>query len=220
MVLRIIKVLIGILLLPVTVAVTLAFSGQLSQIQEFQGLAGYFLKGVIIYLITHLILYKPSYFYVLGHEIAHALATLVCGGRVSSFSVSGRGGGVLTTKSNFFIALFPYFFPTYTIFFWLVYLLLSVFRDVSAYVPHFLFLVGFSLTLHLVMTIDALKVKQSDIFKTGYLFSVSLIYVLNIFLVSFILSLVFKDFIFSAFFHSTLDQAGNIYYAIYEYLFL
>ena len=173
MLLRIIKVLIGILLLPVTVAVTLAFSGQLSQIQEFQGLAGYFLKGVIIYLIMHLILYKPNYFYVLGHEIAHALATLVCGGRVSSFSVSGRGGGVLTTKSNFFIALFPYFFPSYTIFFWLVYLLFSVFHDVSTYVPHFLFLVGFSLTLHLVMTIDALKVKQSDIFKTGYLFSVS-----------------------------------------------
>lgn len=220
MLLRIIKVLIGILLLPVTLAVTLAFSGQLSQIQEFQGLAGYFLKGVIIYLIMHLILYKPNYFYVLGHEIAHALATLVCGGRVSSFSASGRGGGVLTTKSNFFIALFPYFFPSYTIFFWLVYLLLSVFRDVSAYVPHFLFLVGFSLTLHLVMTIDALKVKQSDIFKTGYLFSVSLIYILNILLVSFILSLVFKDFIFSSFFHSTLQRAGDVYYGIYEYLFL
>lgn len=220
MVIRIFKVLIGILLLPVALAETLAFTGQLTQMQQLEGLSTYFLKGVIIYLIMHLILYKPNYFYVLGHEIAHALATLICGGQVSSFRISSRGGGVLSTKSNFFIALFPYFFPTYTLFFWLVYFLFSLFRDISAYVSYFLFLVGFSLTMHIVMTVDSLKVKQSDILKTGYLFSVSLIYILNLLLVALILSLVFKDFSFSGFFHSTVEQAGSSYYAIYEYLFL
>ena len=220
MIIRIIKVLVGILLFPVSIATTLALAGQLSQIEKFQGLTTYFLKGAIVYLIMHLILYKPNYFYVLGHEIAHALATFICGGRVNSFRISSRGGGVLTTKSNFFIALFPYFFPTYTIFFWLTYFLFSLFRDVSSFTPHFLFLVGFSLTLHLVMTIDSLKIKQTDIFKTGYLFSVSLIYILNLLLVSFILSLVFQDFSFSILFRTSLDGAGNIYYAIYEYLFL
>ena len=201
-------------------AQTFAFFGQLSQIQDFQGLPGYFLKGAGIYLIMHLLLYKPNYFYVLGHEIAHSLATFICGGQVRSFRVSARGGGVLTTKSNFFIALFPYFFPTYTIFLWLAYFLFSLFRDPSGLVPHFLFLVGFSLTFHLVMTVDSLKVKQSDIFKSGYLFSVSLICILNVLLVSFILSLVFKDFALSAFFRSTLERTNNIYYAVYEYLFL
>ena len=222
MVIRTIKVIVGILLLPVALAITSAFAAQLGQLQieKLQGLPAYFLKGVIIYLIIHLILLKPNYLYVLGHEIAHALATFICGGRVSSFSVSGRGGGVLTTKSNFFIALFPYFFPTYTIFFSLVYFLFSLFRDVSGYVPHFLFVVGFTLTLHLVMTIDTLKVKQSDIFKTGYFFSVSLIYVLNLFLVSLILSLVFPDFSFPNLFYATGQHAGDIYYGIYEYLFL
>ena len=220
MLIRIIKVLIGILLLPVAVAASTAFAGQLSGIEEFQGSPAYFLNGAVIYLIMHLVLYKPNYFYVLGHEIAHALATFICGGGVCSFRVSARGGGVLTTKSNFFIALFPYFFPTYTLFFWLVYFLFSLFRDVSKLIPHFLFLVGFSLTFHLVMTINSLKVKQTDIFKTGYLFSVSLIYILNILLVSLILSLVFKDFSFSAFFHSALERAGDIYYAGYEHLFL
>ena len=70
------------------------------------------------------------------------------------------------------------------------------------------------------MTVDSLKVKQADIFKTGYLFSVSLIYVLNVLLVSLILSVVFKDFYFSSFFNSTWQNSGDIYYAIYEYLFL
>lgn len=220
MVIRIIKVLIGAFLLPVTVAATLAFTGQLTQIQQIEGFSSYFLKGAVIYLVIHLVLYKPNYFYVLGHEVAHALATFICGGRVSSFHISRRGGGVLTTKSNFFIALFPYFFPTYTIFFWLVYFLASLFKDISSFAPSFLFLMGFSLTLHLVMTIDAMKIKQSDIFRTGYLFSVSLIYTLNILLVSLILSVVFKEFSFSALFRSVLDHSGNFYYAIYEHLFL
>ncbi|MBN2097785.1 MAG: M50 family metallopeptidase [Candidatus Omnitrophica bacterium] len=220
MIIRILKVLIGILLLPVAVATSLSFGAELGEVQNFGGAAGYFLKGVFIYLIMHLALYKPNYFYVLSHELAHALATFICGGRVSSFRVSSRGGGVLTTKSNFFIALFPYFFPTYTLFFWLVYFLSSLFRDVSAYTPHFLFLVGFSLTLHLVMTIQSLKVKQSDILKTGYLFSVSLIYVLNMLLVSLILSAVFKDFSFAVFFRSAVERSGSIYYSIYQYWFL
>ena len=220
MVIRIIKVLIGILLLPVAVSVTLAFAGELSQIKTLPSVSTYFLHGVVIYLIMHLALYKPNYFYVLGHEIAHALATFICGGRVQSFHISGRSGGVLTTKSNFFIALFPYFFPTYTIFFSLIYSGLSIFRDVCGFMPHFLFALGFSITMHLVMTIESLKIKQTDIFKTGYLFSVSLIYILNFLLVSLIISLVFQDFSFSGFFHFSIERVSSFYYVVYEYLFL
>ncbi|UCB57322.1 MAG: M50 family metallopeptidase [Candidatus Omnitrophota bacterium] len=220
MLIRIIKVLIGIALLPVSVAVAIAFAGQLGHIQALQDSSAYFLRGASIYAIMHLVLYKPNYFYVLGHEVAHSLATFICGGQVKAFRVSRRGGGVLTTKSNFFIALFPYFFPTYTIFFWLSYSSVSLFRDVSRLTPYFLFLLGFSLVFHLVMTVNSLKIKQSDILKSGYLFSVSLICVLNIVLVSFILSLIFKDFSFSAFFHSSMQQAKDIYSGIYAYLFL
>ncbi len=220
MVIRVIKVLIGIALLPLILAVSFAFAGQLNQIQQLSGSPGYFLKGVVIYLIMHLTLYKPNYFYVFGHELAHSLAALICGGQVRSFRFSARGGGVLTTKSNFFIALFPYFFPAYTILCWLVYFVSSLFRDVSKFVPHFLFLIGFTLALHLVMTIDSLKVKQSDILRTGYLFSISLIYILNILLVSLILSLVFKDFSFAGFARLSWERTGNIYYAVYQYLFL
>jgi len=137
MVIRIFKVTIGILLIPVTVALTQSFSEQLKLITQFQGMPAYFLKGVIIYLIMHLVLLKPNYLYVLGHETAHAIATLLCGGRVASFSVSRRGGAITGTKSNFFIALFPYFFPTYTLVLWLAYFLTSLFRDVSAFAPYF-----------------------------------------------------------------------------------
>jgi hypothetical protein len=220
MLIRVIKVLIGILLFPVAVAASQAFAGQLSLIQDFGGLGRYFLNGVVLYLIIHLVLYKPDLFYVFGHEVAHSLACLLCGGRVHAFRVTRRGGRVSTSKSNFFIALFPYFFPVYTIAFWLIYFTTSFFRDVSAFVPQFLFIMGFTLTFHIVMTINSMKIKQSDILKTGYLFSVSLIYMLNLFLVCFILSLVFAEFAFSVFFHSTLSGAGDIYRVTYNQLFV
>lgn len=220
MIIRILKVLIGVLLLPVAFVQTQVFAQQLSRIQHVEGLAGYFLGGVVAYLIMHLVLYKPDYFYVLGHETAHALAALLCRGGVSSFQVSTRGGSVATTKSNSFIALFPYFFPTYTILVWLAYFLVSLFRDTSSLAPWFLFLIGFSLTLHLVLTIDALKTKQSDVLKTGYLFSVSVIYILNLFLVTLILSAVFRSFSLADFFHASLERAGEVYSVLYEHWFL
>jgi len=219
MIIRILKILIGIFLLPVAWAVSVAFIGQLSQLQKLSSFSNYFLNGVIIYLIMHLVFYKPNYFYVLGHEVTHAISTLICGGKVSSIKVSSKGGSVSTNKSNSFISLFPYFFPIYTILFWLVYYVLSICWNMAAYRPYFLFLAGFSLALHLLMTVDSLKVKQSDIFKTGYLFSMSIIYIINILLVSFILSLVFQDFSFSQFFYSSLHNSGSIYYITYEHLF-
>ncbi|MFH1245147.1 MAG: hypothetical protein V1662_01535 [Candidatus Omnitrophota bacterium] len=220
MVIRVIKAIIGILLIPVAVTVTSAFAAQLARIQEFASLPAYFLKGVIAYLILHVILMKPAYLYVLGHETAHALAAFICGGQVRGFQASSSKGRVLSTKSNFFIALFPYFFPAYTIFFWLVYLVGRVFWDMTAYAPYLMFLIGFSLTLHLVMTIDSLKIKQSDIFKTGYFFSLSLIYILNLLIIGLILGVVFKEFSLPVMVASMLQRAGNIYYGIFAYLFL
>lgn len=220
MVIRVIKLIVGILLIPVAVTVTSAFAAQLGRIQEFERLPVYFLTGVIAYLILHVVLMKPAYLYVLGHETAHALAAFICGGQVRGFQVSSSRGKVLSSKSNFFIALFPYFFPTYTIFFWLVYIVGRAFWDMTAYVPYLLFLIGFSLTLHLVMTIDSLKVKQSDIFKTGYLFSVSLIYVLNLLIIGLFLGVVFKDFSFPGMFTAMCARAGDIYYVVFAHLFL
>lgn len=93
MLIRIVKTAIGILLLPVAVAVSIAFIGQLGQIEKLQGISAYFLNGVIIYLIIHLAIFKPNYFYVFAHETAHALATFICGGAgavVSSLWPRGR----------------------------------------------------------------------------------------------------------------------------------
>lgn len=219
MVKRILRTLLGFLFLPLVIASSRAFYSQLSEIGKLSKNQLYFFVGIGVYAILHLIFYKPAYLYVLGHELVHAFSTWICGGQVKSFRVSSTGGSVSTTKSNLFILLAPYFFPVYTVGLSLVYFIGSFFRDLTLYLPFFLFLIGFSLAFHLILTADSLRTKQSDILKTGYLFSISLIYIVNLAIVAFILSLIFSNVFFSVFLTSTLSHSKDIYLAIFKQLF-
>ena len=61
------------------------------------------------------VLPKPMWIYVFGHELTHAVWTWIFGGRVKRFQAASHGGQVIITKSNFIIALAPYFFPLYAV---------------------------------------------------------------------------------------------------------
>ena len=51
--------------------------------------------------------------YVVGHELTHVVWSWLFGGKVKKFRASSSGGEVVVTKSNFLVALAPYFFPLY-----------------------------------------------------------------------------------------------------------
>ena len=68
------------------------------------------LSGAACWLVIYLLLPKPMWIYVVGHELTHALWTWAMGGRVTKFKASSQGGHVLVSKNNFLIALAPYFF--------------------------------------------------------------------------------------------------------------
>ena len=96
----------------------------------------------------------------------------------------------------------------------------SLFFDAGRYVLIFIFLIGFSLTFHLVITIDFLKTKQPDLIKTGYLLSLTLIYIVNLSVIALILSLIFPDISFLNFIRTSLESACNIYSAIVRQFFM
>ena len=48
-------------------------------------------------------------------ELTHALWTWLMGGKVNRFKVTSKGGHVIVSKTNFLIALAPYFFPVYAV---------------------------------------------------------------------------------------------------------
>ncbi len=216
---RALKALIGFLLIPISVSFSVSLFEQIGTIQTVRNTQSYFLYGIASYAFLHLIVFRPVYLYVLGHELMHVLATWICGGSVSSFHISSKGGSVRTSKSNFFIALAPYFFPTYTILTSLVFVLISIIKDISEHVNLFIFMLGFTLIFHFIMTIEMIKKKQPDIIKTGYIFSGNLIYIVNILILALILSALFKEVNFGAFLSSSILKTKDIYSIIFTGLF-
>ncbi|MCK4518891.1 MAG: M50 family metallopeptidase, partial [Candidatus Omnitrophica bacterium] len=104
---KIVKLLLGVMLVPASVAFSISLFEQIRRVQPQHNPQNYFLYGVSSYILLHLVFFKPVYLYVWGHEAMHVLAAWLCGGKVSSFKVSSAGGSINTSKSNFFIALAP-----------------------------------------------------------------------------------------------------------------
>jgi hypothetical protein len=215
------KALLGVVVVPICIGVSLSLYEQLSQIEIVSYYQQkYFIIGIISYLVVHAVVFKPSYLYVLSHELMHAIAALISGGRVKSIKVSSKGGSVTTTKSNIFIALSPYFLPLYTIIVAAAWFGLKFFLKIHIDYSIFLFTIGFTLAFHIVLTIDFLKIRQTDLLHAGYLFSICLIYIINLVMVGLIFSFLFKSMVFAVFLQDSYIKARDIYIAIFRQLFL
>jgi hypothetical protein len=138
------------------------------------------LAGAVCWAGIFLLLPKPMWIYVFGHELTHALWTWLCGGRVKQFKATADGGHVVVSKSNFLIALAPYFFPLYAV---LVVMLFGLghwlwnWRNFLAWFHLFL---GAAYAFHVTLTWHILQTRQTDITQQGYLFSAVVIFLGNI----------------------------------------
>ena len=108
------KTLLAVLLLPtlfLAVAQTARLLyGTLGNIKMFACFAG----GAAVSGAIHFWVYDFSRVYVLGHELTHAVAALLCGYRIKDISVRQDSGYVKMTQCNAFVALAPYFIPAYS----------------------------------------------------------------------------------------------------------
>jgi hypothetical protein len=182
---KILRFVIGVLLIPVSIAATRTVLLLVRAIQphsasavppEAWGLIG----GFVIWLILFFTVPRPVRTYVLAHELTHALWGFLMGAEVSGLKVSKEKGSVNVSKNNVVITLAPYFFPLYTMLVLAVYYVLSLFFEVQKYDPWWLGLVGFTWGFHFTFTITTLLQKQTDMQQYGYLFSYTLIYCLNV----------------------------------------
>ncbi len=139
-----------------------------------------FLSGAACWVTIYLLLPKPLWLYVLGHELTHALWTWLFGGRVKKFKASATGGHVVVDKSNFAIALAPYFFPLYAILVVMLFLAGHWLWNWRHYVVWFHLLLGAAYAFHVTLNWHILKQNQSDITNQGYLFSAVIIFLGNI----------------------------------------
>jgi len=209
---RIIKICIGLFMLPICLGVTCAFYDLLLTVNSIGKLPIFFISGLGAYFFIHFFIFQPNYLYVFGHEITHAFFAALCGSKIRSIHISAKGGSVTTNKNNFIISLSPYFFPIYTILFCLIFLCLQLFLKVQAdnYTNIFIFSIGMSLSFHLVMTINTLRIKQPDLMETGYLFSLALIYIINILVLVLCLNFIFTDIKIVEFLQQSYTSAKQI----------
>ena len=138
------------------------------------------LGGAACWIVIFIFLPKPMWIYVLGHEFTHALWTWLFGGEVKKMKVSSKGGHVIISKTNFFIALAPYFFPLYAVIVIGVFALGNLIWGWRDYLAFFHLFVGAAYAFHVTLTFHTLKTRQSDITSQGYLFSAVVIFLGNV----------------------------------------
>jgi len=137
------------------------------------------LAGAACWVVIFLLLPKPMWIYVFGHELTHALWAWLFGGQVKKMKVSSSGGHVVVSKTNFFITLAPYFFPFYAALVIAVFAIGHLFWDWCGYLVWFHLFVGAAYAFHVTLTWHVLKTRQSDITSQGWLFSAVIIFLGN-----------------------------------------
>jgi membrane-associated HD superfamily phosphohydrolase len=124
---------------------------------------------------------------------------------------------VATDKSNAIVELGPYFIPIYAIIITVVYFVIASSYNING--STFVFLIGFALAFHIISTIEVMKIRQPDIVKSGYFFSIILVYVLNIIVMSLIFAMIFPSFQMKKFFVELWGASRGIYAAVFRQLF-
>ena len=138
-----------------------------------------FLSGAACWLTLYCLLPKPMLVYVFGHELTHVVWTWLFGGKVKKFKASASGGHVVVNKSNFAIALAPYFFPLYAVLVVVMFLAGHWLWNWHYYLVWFHLLLGAAYAFHVTLTWHILKHSQTDISEQGYLFSAVIIFLGN-----------------------------------------
>jgi hypothetical protein len=157
----------------------------------------FFSLGAILWLIAFFGLPRPMVVYVFGHELTHALWVLLMGGRVSRFRVGREGGHIVTDRNNFWIALAPYFFPLYSLIVIGAYGVLGLFFNVQPYGRLLYGLIGVTWAFHFTFTCWMIPKKQTDLTDHGTFFSLVVIYLMNLALLSVMLVLASSQIAFA-----------------------
>jgi hypothetical protein len=174
-----VKFIIAILLLPVCAGAAMALWRVLCASGRADLVWVPLLAGVACWGIVFLLLPKPMWVYVFGHELTHVLWTWICGGQVKKMKVSSAGGHVVISKSNFIIALAPYFFPLYAVLVFAAFAIGNCVWNWAPYLVWFHLAVGAAYAFHVTLTWYALRTRQTDITSQGWLFSAVIIFLGN-----------------------------------------
>lgn len=169
------KEIIGFLLLPVCVAMFRTLHAAIGAAGDAMNVWVPMASGAGCWIVIFLFLPKQTLLYVFGHELTHVVWSWAFGGKLKKFRAGSQGGQVVVTRSNFLVALAPYFFPLYAVLVVVVFGTVNHFWPMPGATPVFHLILGAAYAFHVTWTGRILKTEQSDITGQGYLFSVVVI---------------------------------------------
>jgi hypothetical protein len=192
-ILEIIKFILGAGLLPLAYSVSVAFAAEFSKIDK--ALQAYFWAGAVAFTAIYLFIWEPVALYNKGQKMTAFI--------FSFFKPLVKAA--------------PAVLPVYTLFIFILYGVLGYFS--KGLVNYFLFLFGFSITLHLIFSAKVLRAKEGGFLKGNYIFGFSFVYVMNLALAVFCLNLIFAQISFVTFCNNSYQLASGIIYAVFKQLF-
>ena len=175
-----IKFLIALVLLPVCLGAGMALARVLRSGYGADTVWIPLAGGAACWVVIFWLLPKPMWIYVFGHELTHAIWTWMFGGEVKKMKVTSKGGHVLISKTNFLIALAPYFFPLYAVLLIIAFAVGNLIWNWHGYLVWFHLLLGAAYAFHVTLTFHVLQTQQSDVTSQGYLFSAVVIFLGNV----------------------------------------
>lgn len=190
------RIVIALVILPAAIGVGLVL---INYICLFSPSYIPFLLGVVCYTLIYPVFRKPLLSYVIGHELTHVLGIWLYRGKIHNIKIAKSGGMVKADRVNIWIALLPYFFPIYTIIILGIYFILYIFSDMGRFYNWMVFILGLTWAFHFWMTIHVLRYNQPDIRYSGFLFSVVIIFTINIIVLALLLTFISPELSISEF---------------------
>jgi len=189
-----IKFILGVCLLPFVYTVSVSFLKQFSLIDP--AIQNNFWWGVVTFILIYLFVWEPVIIYVKGQKLLELIFTFF----------------------KPLVRVAPYLLPIYTILLVIIYGVIS--WTIKGLFGYFIFFLGFTIAFHLVFSAKTLRSKKEDFFKTNYLFGFSLVYILNLLVLSFALGNIFDKFSFVALCTDSYQIAQDIFNAVFTQLFI
>jgi hypothetical protein len=194
-VLMIVKVVVALLALPVVVAITFAFQGQITELDP--ALKHSLWMGVVTYMILKYFVYGFEHVYRFGQNIVSYCFQFL----------------------KPLVNVAPYLLPIYTILVLVVFAVLNAFDKVGEFKSMFYSAIAFTFAMHVILTAQDLYEKDASPGKPTYFFGMSLVYIFDVFLIALIMHCTLPGFSFINFFQSLAVTSLHIYKAIFLQLF-
>ncbi len=113
-----------------------------------------------------------------------------------------------------------YVLPIYTILGIILYAIVNITGKMGTWGPAFFMVISFAFAMHIILTAEDLYTKDSKPGKPDYFFSMALVFIVDVFLMSLLMSLAGKGFSFVNFFKGLSTASCDIYVAVFKQLFI